>query len=620
MTFLAGWWALAALLAVPIVLLYLLKMRREPAVVSSTLLWQQALADLRANTPFQRFRHNLVLILQLLALAALVAALSRPVLRAAGMAGEEVVVVLDASASMQAADGPQGITRFEHAKTLAGELIANMGRGDRMMLIVAGPPGVGARTPMTDSTAELRRVLERARPYDTPAAVDDALLVAAASLAAEETTALRGEIVLLSDGVGVVVPEAAGLTDALRYVRVGNRGANVAITSLAIESVGEGRSRLLVGVERTPAGGGEVMVNLYYDTEANWIDARRIVLDGKGRGRLELEGLWPSGRLWVRLDGDDDLLAVDSRGYVVVPQPRPLVVHVVTAGNPMLERFGAVQNPSEVTWQVVAPDEPLPPGGADVTIFDSTQPPEPLPAGDVVLINPPTAAAGFARTGTQEAPQIINVRSDADVIRFVNTAELKIGRAGIYAHDGSAVELIGADGGPLVAYTTDGPSRRYLVAFHLADSTWATEVGGVIFLQNLLDRARTAHYAGRSQMIATGHAALLPDGTTEATVIDPRGRSHRVAAGVDHYTATYRAGFYVAVRDGRRRTIAANLLSAVESDIAPRPLAVGGSVQQRLEGDDDVARVNRPLWPLLAAVALAVLMVEWWCYHRRVGV
>ena len=617
MAFLAGWWALAGLLAVPIILLYLLKMRREPAVVSSTLLWQQALADLRANTPFQRLRHNLLLILQLLALALLVAALCRPILRAAGVAGDQVVVVLDASASMQAADGPEGITRFEHARRLAAELIANMGRGDRMMLIVAGPPGVGARTPMTDSTVELRRVLADARPYDTPAAVEDALRVAAAGLAAEGATALRGRIYLLSDGVGVTLPDARGLADALTYVRVGRGNANLAITSLAVESVGDGRTRLLVGAQRTPAAPGEVMANLYYDSTSNWIDARRIVLDDAGRGRLELEGLWPAGRLIVRLDGEDDLLALDSRGYVAVPQPRPLVVRLVSAGNPMLERFLAVQNASEVTAERYAPDAALPATGADVTIFDGVQPPQPLPGGDVVLINLPAAAAGFTRTGGQEAPQIINTQPDADVMRFVNTAELKVGRTGAYAHDGSAVDLIGADGGPLVAYTTDGAARRYLVAFHLADSTWATDVGGVIFLQNVLDRARAAHYAGRSQMIATGHAALLPDGAAEATVTDPRGTTHRIPGGVDHFAATYHAGFYTVQRDGRRRDVAANLLSTVESDIAPRALTAGAAAA--LEGDSDVAKVNRPLWPILAMVALAVLMVEWWCYHRRIG-
>ncbi|NLF29916.1 MAG: VWA domain-containing protein [Planctomycetes bacterium] len=617
MAFLAGWWALAGLLAVPIVLLYLLKMRREPSVVSSTLLWQQALADLRANTPFQRLRNSLLLILQLLALALLVAALCRPILRAAGVAGDQAVIVLDASASMQTADGPEGISRFEHARRLAGELIGNMGRGDRMMLIVAGPPGVGERTPMTDSRTELRRVLGRARPYDAPAAVDDALRLAAAGLAAEDAPQLRGKVYLLSDGVGVALPDARGLADALTYVRVGSRDANAAITSLSVESVGEGRTRLLVGVQRT-GGSGEVMVNLYYDNASNWIDARPIDLDDAGRGGLQLEGLWPPGRLLVRLDCDADLLALDSQGYVVVPQPRPLTVRLVSAGNPVLKQFLAVQDRAEVTAEQIAPDQPVPATGADVTIFDAVAPPEPLPAGDVLMIDLPGAAGGFSRTGDLPAPQIINTQGDADVMRFVNTADLKVGRASAYAHDGSAVELIAADGGPLVAYTTEGAARRYLVAFHLAQSTWATDVGLVIFLQNILDRARAAHYAGRSQMIATGHAALLPDGASGATVTDPQGRAHRVPAGVDHFAATYHAGFYAAERDGVRRDVAANLLSAVESDIAPRPLAVGSG--GGIEGETSVARVNRPLWPLLAAVALAVLTVEWWCYHRRIGV
>ena len=80
MTFLAPQALALGTLAVPIVLLYMLRLRRRDIPVSSTLLWEEILRDREANAPWQRLRRNWLLLLQLLILAALVAALThRPV-------------------------------------------------------------------------------------------------------------------------------------------------------------------------------------------------------------------------------------------------------------------------------------------------------------------------------------------------------------------------------------------------------------------------------------------------------------------------------------------------------------------------------------------------------------
>ena len=92
------------LLAAPIVAMYLLRLRRKERRVSSTFLWREVLRDLEANAPWQRLRPNLLLLLQLLALAALVLALSRPYLTQASDIDGDLLLILDASASMRATD------------------------------------------------------------------------------------------------------------------------------------------------------------------------------------------------------------------------------------------------------------------------------------------------------------------------------------------------------------------------------------------------------------------------------------------------------------------------------------------------------------------------------------
>src|SRR5438093_12347279 len=97
--------ALAFAAALPVVVVfYLLKRKRVVKLVSSTLLWQKFLAETQASAPFQRLRHNWLLILQLLMLALVVFALGRPYVAGQAKSSRLRVLILDTSASMQATD------------------------------------------------------------------------------------------------------------------------------------------------------------------------------------------------------------------------------------------------------------------------------------------------------------------------------------------------------------------------------------------------------------------------------------------------------------------------------------------------------------------------------------
>ena len=111
--------------AVPVLLaLYFLRLRRTSRPIPSTMLWKRAVEDLRANTPFQRLRFNLLLLLQLLLLSLLGLSLMQPRIDAGATRGGRTVLLIDRSASMSVRYGDDDDrTRLDVARDAAIERI-----------------------------------------------------------------------------------------------------------------------------------------------------------------------------------------------------------------------------------------------------------------------------------------------------------------------------------------------------------------------------------------------------------------------------------------------------------------------------------------------------------------
>ena len=90
------------------------------------------------------------------------------------------------------------------------------------------------------------------------------------------------------------------------------------------------------------------------------------------------------------------------------------------------------------------------------------------------------------------------------------------------------------------------------------------------------------------------------------------------ASGVLRFAATDRAGVYVLTPAGRApRAFAVNLSDPRESNIAPREqIVLAGRQVQGQTGAP--GQSNRPVWPILAAAALALAMLEWIVYNSKV--
>src|ERR1700761_5309800 len=170
---------IGAAAAAAITILYILKLRRRPVAVPFSPIWTRILRDKEATSLFSQLKRLLPLLLHLALLALLLLALGDPRAAANLIEGRNIVVLIDASASMQATDVAP--SRLGVAK----ERVKNIARGlsgtDRML----GAQMDAAATPlstMTGEVSDLEAAIAQVKPTDAAADFPRALRFAADSL------------------------------------------------------------------------------------------------------------------------------------------------------------------------------------------------------------------------------------------------------------------------------------------------------------------------------------------------------------------------------------------------------------------------------------------------------
>src|SRR5437764_7684009 len=231
MSFLAPAAAVLGLTLPAIVALYFLKIRRPTRIVPALHLWPSQIRDRQANVPWQRLRPSWLLFLQLLAAAVLVAAAVQPALPAGAALARHSIVLIDASASMQATDVVP--SRLDVAKRQANAIIDQLGPTDRMTVIAVGPVARIVAS-VTGDHDTLHRAVNGVTASNGAADLSAALAMAAGLVRAGDD----GRAYLFTDGIvqPLRASFAAGLPFPVEYPRRGTSGENVALASIAVRT------------------------------------------------------------------------------------------------------------------------------------------------------------------------------------------------------------------------------------------------------------------------------------------------------------------------------------------------------------------------------------------------
>ncbi len=289
---------------------------------------------------------------------------------------------------------------------------------------------------------------------------------------------------------------------------------------------------------------------------------------------------------------------------------------LVTKGNIFLQNALNLDRRTRVTRSELTPED-LDAREYDLVVFDQVEAPTSLPPGSYLLVGvyPGTAPAEKGRTATR--PSIIDSAANHPVSAYVGFSDIRIAKARYLKPKTWATTIAEGEHGALaVAGSKDG--RRFVqISFSLLESDFPLRVGFPIFVANCIEWLVPPARSGDS--ISTGQPMYIdvPPEVDRVTVRNPDGRQRvlKVTQTPVAYDDTARVGIYQVNVGGTKKEFACNLLSAEESDTTPREAVMIGG--KDLGATDKSVQTNRELYRLLILVALGVLTLEWYAYHRR---
>ena len=590
-----------------VLLMYMLKLRRRPMLVSSTLLWKRAVKDLEGNIPWQRLSPTMLLFLHLLIVLLLALAIARPVMDSDLGDGQRVALVIDTSASMNAIDGDS--TLFENAKRDAAERVRGLfdsGRSPRVSVIDAG---LEPRIVLRDGSERGRvlGVIEGLAPSEQGGRIEDAIDLIerlqpprigedAEGGPSEQTLvwvfsdggSIERDSIPMRGGVGTLVPSASG--EGL---------SNLGIVSLSAQRdrVETDICRVFVRVLRSDAGPGAGVVRVFEDDAL--IETAPIAFEQGQRSAthtFELR-LVRGALLRVELGAGDDL-GSDDRAWVEVPGPEPIAVTVIAPdgdADPLL--VDALEVIARAPVRVITPDDVV--GLPDLIVYDRVDA-DALPGVASLGFDALSPGIGARLAQPSGLRRVLSWARDDPMLQYAGIGSVSYVRSVRFDEQREGTRVLAQDqDGPIMIELAQRGVRHVRVGFALHDSDWAVQVGFTVFLAQLCEQLLPG--AGGSGMVYRTNEVL----------------AYRDEQGIERSAGPFPQTGVQALPDGT--TIGVSLLDERETALGTREsLRIGASSDAtgtRLSG-----RVRVDLWRWFVGIAIGLLLLEWVLYIQKVRI
>lgn len=601
-----------ALLTIPIVIFYVLKIRLKQVPVSTTIFWQQIFDEKAPRSLWQTLRHWLSLLVQIIWVLLLVAALAEPYFLSEKLRARRVVLVIDNSASMNATDVSP--TRLAAAKQAARRHASALRFSDELAIISAGTfPRVVCG--LTNHERTLQAAIAGIEKTEGPTKVVEAVELGKRLLGDGQA----GEVIVLSDGG---FPDADKLANdkLVKLQPIGTAAGNVGITQFQVrrsllDPVGY---EILVEVVNASTEAAESRLDL--DLSGNPVDVIPLKLKAGEAWSRTFEKTSLEGGLLVAKLSNGDVLSVDNQATAILPARQTQRVLLVTPGNLFLQKaFEA--NPLvelKVVKELPAKYEP-----GVWHVFHRLTPKE-LPPGRSFVVDP-TETSDLWEIGAELANPIVTKQdTDSPLMRHVRLDNVVLPKARELKPAEGANPLVSAvNGEPLFFSVEDEKHKSLVLTVNLDEGDLTFRTAFPILVTNALSWFGGAEGEMREALTAGAVTTVnLPAGE-KCVLRSPGGKvrelpakTTQVSIGPLDEVGVWKVEPLVTEASSPAKPIAelsCNLSNRTESDVrVPEAWS-----EQTNSLTAAAGFFVRPLWFYLVGLAWLLAIGEWFLYQRR---
>ncbi len=367
-------WPLFLLLTIPpVIMLYILKRKYKEEVISSSLLWKEVYKNTRANAPWEKFKKNIMLLLQIIIILSVILALMSPFISIGGKSYKNVIMVIDNTASMNTIYDDSN-SRLEQGKTLAKEYLNSTKEGTNTYII------------SYDGTSNL--LLNGDFNKSNASSIIDKI---STSYGSGDISDVVSFVKAIGDGIGeeyealIFTDKQVAISDINgRIVYLGNSGLNGSVDNVSHKFVDD-KVKVIANVTNNGDSLYEGDFSLYNGEELVAVEGVTLQVGESKTLSFQLDSLnsdYLKGELSRK-----DILIEDNTYYHVVNENKVKKILLVTDENVFLEKaFGIIEN-TEVyktndVSNITDNDE------YDLYVFDNKMP-EVMPRkGSILFINP----------------------------------------------------------------------------------------------------------------------------------------------------------------------------------------------------------------------------------------